>query len=44
LPNCAVEYPFSFKVSASGVQVFGRSELYPGADAASSVIAPIPTV
>ena len=27
LPNCAVEYPFSFRVIANGALVFGRSEL-----------------
>src|SRR6478752_8946039 len=44
LPNCAVEYPFSSSVCASGAQVFGRTELYPGAAVASSVMTPIPTV
>src|SRR6476619_222531 len=44
LPNCAVEYPLSFRVCASGAQVFGRSELYPGAEVASSVMTPMPTV
>jgi hypothetical protein len=44
LPNCAVEYPLSFSVSASGAHVFGRIELYPGADVAISVMPPIPTV
>src|SRR6187200_2363238 len=44
LPNCAVEYPFSRSVSASGAQVLGRIELYPGAEVASSVIPPMPTV
>jgi hypothetical protein len=44
LPNCAVAYPLSFNVSASGAHVFGRTELYPGADVAISVIPPIPTV
>jgi hypothetical protein len=43
LPNCAVEYPFSFKVIANGAFVFGRSELFPGADVAVSVMLPIPT-
>jgi hypothetical protein len=43
LPNCAVEYPFSFKVWASGALVFGRNELLPGADVAVSVMLPIPT-
>ena len=43
MPNCAVEYPFSFSVIASGAFVFGRSELFPGADVAVSVIEPIPT-
>src|SRR3954464_3373405 len=42
-PNCAVEYPLSVSTSASGAQVFGRSELYPGADVAISVMPPIPT-
>ena len=27
LPNWAVAYPFSFRVSGSGALVFGRSEL-----------------
>ena len=27
LPNCAVAYPFNRKISASGVTVFGRTEL-----------------
>ncbi len=43
LPNCAVEYPFSFNVIASGAFVLGRSELLPGADVAVSVMLPIPT-
>ena len=43
LPNCAVEYPFNRSTSANGAQVFGRMELWPGADVASSVIEPIPT-
>src|SRR6185312_10137979 len=43
LPNCAVEYPFSFNVIASGAFVFGRNELFPGADVAVSVMLPIPT-
>src|SRR3954454_24506142 len=43
LPNCAVEYPFSFNVIASGALVFGRSELLPGADVAVSVMLPMPT-
>jgi len=30
-------------ISASGAQVFGRIELYPGAEVASSVIAAMPT-
>jgi hypothetical protein len=34
----------SFSVSASGAHVFGRIELYPGAEVAISVIPPIPTV
>jgi hypothetical protein len=43
LPNCAVEYPFNFKVIANGAFVFGRNELFPGADVAVSVMLPIPT-
>src|SRR3954452_12005270 len=43
LPNCAVEYPLSFRVVASGALVFGRSELFPGAEVAVSVMLPIPT-
>jgi hypothetical protein len=43
LPNWAVEYPFSFRVIASGAFVFGRTELFPGADVAVSVMLPIPT-
>ena len=43
MPNWAVEYPFSFRVIASGALVFGRSELLPGADVAVSVMLPIPT-
>ena len=43
MPNCAVEYPFSFSVIASGAFVFGRTELLPGADVAVSVMLPIPT-
>ena len=35
---------FSSSVCASGAQVIGRIELYPGAEVASSVITPIPTV
>ena len=31
------------KLSASGALVFGRSELFPGAEVATSVIPPIPT-
>jgi hypothetical protein len=27
LPNCAVEYPLSLRISANGAQVLGRSEL-----------------
>jgi len=33
----------SFSVIASGALVFGRSELFPGADVAVSVMLPIPT-
>jgi len=33
----------SFIVSANGAAVSGRIELYPGADVATSVIAPMPT-
>jgi hypothetical protein len=43
LPNWAVEYPFNFRVIASGAFVFGRNELFPGADVAVSVILPMPT-
>src|SRR6187455_1252462 len=43
LPNCAVEYPLSSSVCASGAQVLGRIELYPGAEVASSVMTPMPT-
>src|SRR5215211_387610 len=43
LPNWAVEYPFSSRVCASGAQVLGRIELYPGAAVASSVMTPMPT-
>ena len=43
MPNCAVEYPFSLSVSASGALVLGRSELLPGAEVATSVMPPIPT-
>jgi hypothetical protein len=43
LPNCAVAYPFSFRVIASGALVLGRTELLPGADVAVSVMLPIPT-
>jgi len=32
LPNCAVAYPLSFKISASGAAVFGQTELLPGAE------------
>ena len=42
-PNWAVEYPFNFKVTANGALVLGRSELFPGADVAVSVMLPIPT-
>src|SRR5258708_4788084 len=44
LPNWAVAYPLSLSVRASGEQVFGRIELYPGDPLAISVIPPIPTV
>src|SRR6478735_12505523 len=43
LPNCAVEYPLSLRVMASGAFVFGRTELLPGADVAVSVMLPMPT-
>src|SRR3954454_13966382 len=43
LPNCAVEYPFSLSVIASGALVFGRTELLPGAEVAVSVMLPMPT-
>jgi hypothetical protein len=43
LPNWAVEYPFSRRVSAIGAFSLGRTLLFPGADVAISVIAPIPT-
>src|SRR4029079_7145086 len=43
LPNCAVEYPLSLRVIASGAFVFGRTELLPGADVAVSVMLPRPT-
>ena len=43
LPNCAVEYPLSLRISGSGAFVLGRSELCPGADVAVSVMLPIPT-
>src|SRR6201999_1217395 len=43
LPNWAVEYPFNFRVIASGAFVFGRIELLPGAEVAVSVMLPIPT-
>ena len=43
LPNWAVESPFSFNVIANGAFVFGRNELFPGADVAVSVMLPIPT-
>jgi len=39
--NCAVEYPFNLSVSASGAQVLGRRELYPGAEVAISVMPPM---
>jgi hypothetical protein len=42
LPNCAVAYPLSLSTSANGAAVFGRNELYPGADVAISVIPPMP--
>jgi hypothetical protein len=34
--------PFSFSISASGAAVLGRTELYPGADVATSGIPPMP--
>jgi hypothetical protein len=37
-----VEYPFSFRICASGAAVSGRIEVYPGAEVAPSVIAPHP--
>ena len=43
MPNCAVEYPFSFSVIASGALVWDRNELLPGADVAVSVTPPIAT-
>jgi hypothetical protein len=43
LPNWAVEYPFNFNVIANGALVFGRTELWPGADVAVSVMLPIQT-
>ena len=43
LPNWPVEYPLSLSTSASGAFVFGRSELWPGADVAVSVMLPMPT-
>src|ERR1700722_19770378 len=42
LPNCAVEYPLSFSVRASGEIVLGSTELYPGAPVAISVMPPMP--
>ena len=42
-PNWAVLYPLSRIVSASGAAVSGRTELYPGADVAISVMPPMPT-
>src|SRR5208282_5107593 len=42
LPNCAVAYPFSFSVRAIGDAVLGRTELYPGAPVAISVMPPMP--
>ena len=43
MPNCAVEYPLSFRVIASGAFVLGRTELLPGAEVAVSVMLPMPT-
>jgi hypothetical protein len=43
LPKWAVEYPFNFRISGNGEQVFGRTEVYPGAAVAISVIPPMPT-
>jgi hypothetical protein len=43
LPNCAVEYPFNFSVTANGALVFGSTEVYPGAAVAVSVMLPMPT-
>jgi hypothetical protein len=42
-PNCAVEYPFNLSVSASGAQLFGRTDDCPGADVAISVMLPMRT-
>jgi hypothetical protein len=42
LPNCAVEYPLSVRVRASGEIVLGSTELYPGAPVAISVMPPMP--
>jgi hypothetical protein len=43
LADCAVEYPFNFRVIANGALVFGRNELLLGAAVAVSVMLPIPT-
>jgi hypothetical protein len=43
LPNWAVEYPLSIKVSATGALSLGRMLLYPGAEVAISVMPPMPT-
>src|SRR5664279_5281112 len=43
LPNCPVAYPLSRSTSANGAADCGRTEVYPGAEVAISVIAPIPT-
>ena len=43
LPNCAVAYPLSRSTSASGAVDCGRTDVYPGAAVAISVMAPIPT-
>ena len=43
-PNCAVEYPLSLRIWASGAVVWGRMELYPGAEVATSGMAPMPAV
>ena len=44
LPNCAVAYPLSRSVSGSGAQSCGRTDDWPGALVANSVMAPMPTV